>query len=317
MAFSLVWCGRRLPGKPDIGQDRPIVKGSSRAPGLSLERLHGVAGQAISPFARLASQVLDRAPTARRERLTLSRLTEWAWGRRRIAEPWTARIRVRPSRCAHATHVSLPALDGDRPLPMLAPVNSDLGRDLETSPMGRAARIKRERRTGRAWSTVNPWTGLRETFATYLSDRSLAEWEADRVQLAALGYPDRPPEFDTPKARGWRFPSNDDDPAKTQAMTLGCDPAARALGTWTMGSDQMALTASLGALSDGQFVIGIVVYSSAPRRFTLTGLRTIDDAAKAVRHLARALDLSEPAFVDADQVMAELLATQPDDSAAA
>ena len=112
--------------------------------------------------------------------------------------------------------------------------------------MGRAARHKAERRNGRTWSTVNPWTGRRDTFVTRLSDQALADWEAERTELAAKGYPDRPPEIDTPTTRGWHMPSSGPSPRAPGVATLGCDPTARAVGTWVTRDDVLTLTANLG-----------------------------------------------------------------------
>jgi hypothetical protein len=42
-----------------------------------------------------------------------------------------------------------------------------------------------------------------ETFAVRISDAAVAEWLVERRRLRAAGYPDRPPDVDTPNLRAW------------------------------------------------------------------------------------------------------------------
>jgi len=45
--------------------------------------------------------------------------------------------------------------------------------------------------------------GLPETFWVRVSDAAVAEWLRERDRLRALGYPNRPPDVDTPTLRAW------------------------------------------------------------------------------------------------------------------
>lgn len=184
--------------------------------------------------------------------------------------------------------------------------------------MGRAARFKTQRGKGRKWSTVNPWTGRRDTFLTHLSNEALNEWEADRTELMALGYADRPPEIDTPTSRGWRMPPRTPNPLELGGPALGCDPTARMLGMWFCRAGDLILKASLGRRLDGQVVVGLIVGRVfAPDFLVVTDIESLEDAAKKVRDLAEAMGLPEPEFVSMEQVMADLAAEKDGGLAAA
>jgi hypothetical protein len=45
--------------------------------------------------------------------------------------------------------------------------------------------------------------GLPETHLVRIPDVAVAEWLRERARLRALGYPDRPPDVDTPTLRAW------------------------------------------------------------------------------------------------------------------
>ena len=129
--------------------------------------------------------------------------------------------------------------------------------------MGRAARTKRQRGQTRTWHTRNPWTGKPETFPVCISDEALREWEENRVRLAKAGYPDRPPEFDSPRHRAWNHiapgrPLRPEDLDGAHA-TLGTDPTAKALGTWRTGDDTWGVKINVGRRDDGSFVHHVVV----------------------------------------------------------
>ena len=45
--------------------------------------------------------------------------------------------------------------------------------------------------------------GQPETFVVRVDDRAIAEWLPERAHLKHRGYPDRPPDIDTPTLRAW------------------------------------------------------------------------------------------------------------------
>jgi hypothetical protein len=128
--------------------------------------------------------------------------------------------------------------------------------------MGKAARTKRQRNQSRTWRTRNPWTGQAETFFVRISDEALREWERDRAHLARAGYPDRPPELDSPKHRAWNLcaPGKPIVPGSLAGLKakLGVDPTAKALGTWRAGDGQFGVKINVGRRDDGSFVLHFV-----------------------------------------------------------
>ena len=179
--------------------------------------------------------------------------------------------------------------------------------------MGQASRQKRQRRAPRLWQTVNPWTGASETFTVCIDDRGLREWERDRVRLARAGYPDRPPELDSPNARAWNptepgTPPRFADPTHSDGH-LGCDHDARALGMWRSHRDPIGAKVLVGRRDDGTFTLQLVLETptdrfSAPIRVpdAETARAVIDDFEATVVELG----LSRLAFMSADAVKAEL-----------
>jgi hypothetical protein len=72
--------------------------------------------------------------------------------------------------------------------------------------MGRASRMKakaRAERQPRKVSIYNPSNGHTEEHETTISSLGVHDWIIDRRRLAAKGYPDRLPDIDTPRFRGW------------------------------------------------------------------------------------------------------------------
>lgn len=191
--------------------------------------------------------------------------------------------------------------------------------------MGKAARHKAQRRDGRAWSTIDPRTGQSQTFVTRLSNKALAEWEAERAELVASGYPDRPPDIDTARIRGWTdLPADRSDelPAdrsdEPPVITLGCDRTARALGGWATRGRDLILKANLGHRPDGHLVVEFVVGSSLdPLRMVATKFQSSAEVATVVREFAQVLGLPEPTFTSAEQVLADLSFASADSLAAA
>ncbi len=179
--------------------------------------------------------------------------------------------------------------------------------------MGRAARVKKQRHTTRIWHTRNPWTSKHETFPVCISDEALREWELNRVRLANAGYPDRPPEFDSPHYRAWNLsePGRSLRPKDIEGAhtTLGVDPTATVLGTWHSGTADWGLKINVGRRVDGTIVHHVVVQhgetqhdaaSTAPDEAAARA--QIDDASADL--VAEGLP---PLFwVSADEFLAEL-----------
>lgn len=62
-----------------------------------------------------------------------------------------------------------------------------------------------------------------ETFSVRVSDEALASWLAERARLREVGYPDRPPDVDTPNLRAW-LPRPDEE-SHPYFQRLGSDAA--------------------------------------------------------------------------------------------
>jgi hypothetical protein len=67
--------------------------------------------------------------------------------------------------------------------------------------------------------------GQPETFVVRVDDRAIAEWPPERAHLKHRGYPDRPPDIDTPTLRAW-LPRLGE-----QALPYFRDHPARSAGT--------------------------------------------------------------------------------------
>jgi hypothetical protein len=174
--------------------------------------------------------------------------------------------------------------------------------------MGRASRQKNERHNDRTWSTINPWTGRDEQFTVHLTDTALAEWERDRVYLKGRGYPDRPPEIDTPTSRSWGVGG---PPRRPAELMLGSDRSAQALGTWSIVDESQMLMVHLGLRPDGELILDIRAgRADAPTRYFARGVKSVMIAGQIARGLAERLGLPEPGFVSAEEVVADLVAAR-------
>ena len=164
--------------------------------------------------------------------------------------------------------------------------------------MGRAARRKRERRQARTWQTRNPWTGAPETFPVCVDDEALRDWERHRVRLAAAGYPDRPPEFDSPHLRAWsRVPGT---PARVgpgdaalSGFRLSADPTARVLGFWRSASDEVGAKVHVGRRDDGSFVLEFVLETPTEQIVLPAWAADAEEARAAIEDFS---DMVRPAF---------------------
>ncbi len=181
--------------------------------------------------------------------------------------------------------------------------------------MGRASRQKRQRHERRTWQTINPWTGARERFPVCVSDGALREWERHRVRLAAAGYPDRPPEFDSPNLRAWSLvpgtPTRFDPAAAADTeIRLGADPEARGIGTWRSSTGELAAKVNVGRRHDGTLTLHVMLETLTWH--SAQTLRVADAAeARAViesldTSVLRAFGLPPLRFTSADALLAEL-----------
>lgn len=180
--------------------------------------------------------------------------------------------------------------------------------------MGKASRNKQARRNGRRWSTIDPDSGETQVFTVYIDDAALRQWERNRRSLRAAGYPDRPPEIDTPNARMWNL---DGGPARPINLvgavhTLGVDTTALAVGTWrscTPGGE-FGLKLNVGRRGNGVFVLHLMAESS--RGFRWDGVaeaatsEALAERTAEFAEVARALDLPEPTWISADALLGEV-----------
>lgn len=122
--------------------------------------------------------------------------------------------------------------------------------------MGRASRTKAARREARRSRQViiyNPATGQPELHQVSISDEALAEWVANRERLRAQGYPDRPPDVDTPKFHVWRQPAGEPVEAPDGAGFVGSWTTLHPLG---VVAKLLAVRAPDGGIILRQRVIG-------------------------------------------------------------
>ena len=180
--------------------------------------------------------------------------------------------------------------------------------------MGRASRQKRQRHECRTWQTVNP---AREVFPVCVSDEALREWEHHRVRLAAAGYPDRPPEFDSPNLRAWSLvpgtPIRFDpaDAADTE-IRLGVDPEARGVGTWRSGTEQLAAKINVGRRDDGSFTLHVVLETLTWHSAETLRVADAEEARAAIESfdttVLQAFGLPPLRFTSDEALLAELVA---------
>ena len=180
--------------------------------------------------------------------------------------------------------------------------------------MGRAAHRKSQRHQMRTWQTRNPWTGERETFPVCVDDEALGQWERHRVRLAAAGYPDRPPEFDSPNLRAWsavpgtpvQFRARD---AAQSAAHLGGDPEAHFLGSWRSWKGERGVKILVGRRDDGIFVLKFVFESLTDHVSVPAWFANAEEARAAIEDFSRTVlpefGLPPLHFTSAEAMLAE------------
>jgi hypothetical protein len=180
--------------------------------------------------------------------------------------------------------------------------------------VGKASRNKQTRRNGRRWSTIDPDSGETQAFTVYIDDAALQQWERNRRSLRAGGYPDRPPEIDTPNARMWNLDGGRALPIDLEGAvhTLGVDTTALAIGTWRSSTPggEVGLKLNVGRRADGVFVVHLVAESC--RGFRWEGIaeaatsEALANRTSTFAEVARALDLPEPTWISADALLGEV-----------
>ena len=181
--------------------------------------------------------------------------------------------------------------------------------------MGRAARTKRQRGQTRTWHTRNPWTGKPETFPVCISDEALRGWEESRVWLAKAGYPDRPPEFASPRQRAWN-PAAPGRPFRRGdwegvVPTFAPDPMATALGTWHSEDGPNGVKINVGRRDDGVFVLHLVAQLDQEETVSRIGSVPNEAGARLVVRVVNdlmvaLLDLPPFTWTSAEEMVAEI-----------
>lgn len=195
--------------------------------------------------------------------------------------------------------------------------------------MGRASRAKKTRSDGRRWSTIDPDTGETQVFTVYIDDPALRLWERNRRRLRAGGYPDRPPEVDTPNSRMWTPDGQRAERLGLEGVihALGVDPSALALGMWRSSSagDEFGIKLNVGRRGDGVFVTHLVAESLDG--FHWDGIaeaatpEKLNERTSQFANLVHELGLPEPTWISADALLGEVAAvvepgtTRRDDAA--
>lgn len=178
--------------------------------------------------------------------------------------------------------------------------------------MGRAARSKQIRRNGRTWTTRNPWTGEREQFRVFISDKGLAEWERDRIRLAKTGYPDYPPAVDSRVSRAWV--TNRDEPLQLAGLRRG-DVADEHEGLWVSDDAHWIVRGIVHARADGRYDVRVSYADNDG--FGLSGTFKMDKPVAPayllefehhVAKIAELLDLPAPRWVAASDLITSVLA---------
>ena len=120
----------------------------------------------------------------------------------------------------------------------------------------RAAQAATSRPAGglHRYATRDPETGRRQVFDSRLSSTAFRDWELNRRRLRREGYPDRPPEIDTPRLRAWTGP--DGLASAPDRIGLGFAPEVDALGSWVTGfTDADGFRLTIGRRDDGTFLV--------------------------------------------------------------
>jgi len=176
----------------------------------------------------------------------------------------------------------------------------------------RAAQAAESRRAGglHRYATRDPETGRRQLFDSRLSSTAFREWELNRRRLRRAGYPDRPPEIDTPRLRLW--PGPDGLASTPDRIGLGFAPEEDMLGTWVTGfADGDGCKLTIGRKNDGTFLVRSIYGGDLndyilefPDEVSLAG------AVETWKSMLMMVGWPEPVWVSVEQLLAEIEAAR-------
>src|ERR1035437_1996837 len=111
--------------------------------------------------------------------------------------------------------------------------------------------------------------GQPETFVLGVDNRAVTEWLAERAELRRRGYPDRPPDIDTPTLRAW-LPRRGEQGLLYFANRLLAKPAAESI--WPVytaiwhAPDRATTKVLVSGTGDGGIVSRVVIEHRSGRR---------------------------------------------------
>ena len=99
--------------------------------------------------------------------------------------------------------------------------------------------------------TPRPYVLDGKVIPVFITDEAIAEWEQARARLLIDGYPDRPPDVDTPTTRCWRVhPGETDDGPTPVEIDDGSSPYGSMVVDWPGNANvKMLVTSHDGELS--------------------------------------------------------------------
>lgn len=123
--------------------------------------------------------------------------------------------------------------------------------------------------------TVQTDDGRAETYQVRISDAAVAEWLMERSRLQRCGYPDRPPDVDTPTLRVWLARPGEERLLYFRNGPTGVRSAADSsfpvyTASWHQG-DMLGAKVIVTGFFDGSFLSRVIVDGT-------TGEPTIDKA---------------------------------------
>ena len=101
--------------------------------------------------------------------------------------------------------------------------------------------------------TVQHPDGRREEFRTRLEPHAFVEWAAERDELRAKGYPDRPPDVDTSKNRLW-IPHPGEEGFEVDPATVQGIPEFTVI-TYSWTEYPLRVLLAVDGFGDGSFVV--------------------------------------------------------------
>ena len=111
--------------------------------------------------------------------------------------------------------------------------------------------------------------GQPETFVVRVDDRAVIEWLAERAELRRRGYPDRPPDVDSPTLRAWLpRPGEYDHPyfAGRSAVLKGTESIWPIYTAIWHAPDRATTKVLVSALGDGAIASRVVIEHASGER---------------------------------------------------